>query len=96
MLNKLNIKWYDWLIIAGILLIVIVNPFTGMYVTKAMEWMLEQVAKGQSIVVSVAGTLIVVGYIANKVDSRSKQAKHLQKLSKSSHKPKQAGKYLTV
>lgn len=89
-----QIKWYDWLIIAGILIIVLVNPLSASYIVTAMNILMEVIASMLSITLSVAGTLIIVGFIAGKVVNRERKAKKFKSLAKKpTHK---AGDFITT
>ena len=89
-----QIKWYDWLIITGILIIMLVNPLSASYMITAMNILMEVIASMLSVTLSVAGTLIVVGFIAGKVVNRERKAKKFKSLSK---RPTQkAGDYITT
>jgi len=89
-----QIKWYDWLIITGILIIMLVNPLSASYMITAMNILMEVIASMLSVTLSVAGTLIVVGFIAGKVVNRERRAKKFKSLAK---KPTQkAGDYIAT
>ena len=88
-----QIKWYDWLVITGILIIALVNPLSASYIVTAMNILMEVIASMLSITLSVAGTLIVIGFTAGKIVNREQKAKKFKTLSKKpTHK---AGEFIT-
>ena len=89
-----NIKWYDWLIIAGITIIVLINPFIGQYVIQGIIWAYESLVVLSDMAISAGLTLILIGFIASKLDRKQRRTKHYSKLKDS--KRESAGAYIAT
>lgn len=89
MLNK--IKWYDWLIIAGIAIILLINPLIGQYIIKGIILAYEQLLLITDLTMTVGLTLVVVGFIASKV--QTKKAYNYKLKAMKNTKTSKAGKY---
>ena len=92
MLN--NIKWYDWLMVAGIAVIVLINPFIGQYIIQAIILGYEQLIILSDMAITLGLTLVAVGFVASKVASREKSRKKYSKLKNS--KRESAGAYIAT
>lgn len=89
-----QIRWYDWLIVAGIVLIVLINPFVGQYIVQGIIWGYESLIILSDMAISAGLTLITIGYVASKVSSKEKSKKHYSKLKKG--KSGKAGAYIAT
>lgn len=95
MLKKLNIKWHDWLIIAGVMIMVLINPLAGAFIIEAIIYLFEQLILFYDIALAVGATMVVIGFIVGKVEANKAEKKRLKTLKKKPSKPT-AGNYIAT
>lgn len=87
-----KLKWYDLIMVIGILTILLTNPLTGQYIITGIVLGYEQLLLLGDYFMIAGVMAIGFGYLANRMQKRDKDFSYLKELK---DKPrKKAGKYV--
>lgn len=89
-MKKLTIN--DWLLVAGLALIVLINPLVGQYVIQGIIFAYEQLLLVSDYAMLIGLTMIAISFLLSKIERRKKNTAKFKKLA--GKKTKSAGDYL--